>query len=169
MMIIIKFISFPIWGFGLQILLHFFQGNCSHVSPHMVCCSSRPKFGYSKALESRSHYALRFSVTQQSEAKSIRYRTMTCVNATDNVSVSLSFKICGLERLTPSWIMISNFYFVLEKGQHLVLNLILENKWFRNCLLIVESFIIWIVDCYISMLRIIFIALSRKRNILGNA
>lgn len=80
-------------------LLPFFQANFSQdVSKvqrsHVVCCGTKSPIGYGKTLTSRSHNALRFSVTQQSEARSIRYRRMTCVNAAD--SVSLSFKICGL-------------------------------------------------------------------------
>lgn len=72
-------------------LLPFFQGNLSRdVSkvqrPGVVCCVTGSRLGYGKTLASRSHYALRFPVRQQSEARSIRYRSMTCVNATDNVS-----------------------------------------------------------------------------------
>lgn len=101
-----------IWGFGFQMflqlfvyinygisLLPFFQANFSQdVSKvqrsHVVCCGTKSPIGYGKTLASRSHNALRFSVTQQSVARSIRYRRMTCVNAAD--SVSFSFKICGL-------------------------------------------------------------------------
>ncbi|RDX62275.1 hypothetical protein CR513_59412, partial [Mucuna pruriens] len=69
-------------------LVHCLQGNFSQdmskvQRPRVVC--SRSPLGYGKALASRSHNALRFSVTQQSEARSIRYRRMTCVNATNNV------------------------------------------------------------------------------------
>ncbi|XP_061366267.1 peptidyl-prolyl cis-trans isomerase, chloroplastic-like [Gastrolobium bilobum] len=52
---------------------------------HMVCNGNRSQLGSSKALASRSYYAMRFSVRQQSEARSIGYRRMTCVNAADNV------------------------------------------------------------------------------------
>lgn len=85
---------------GCKSLLPFFQGNFSQdVSKvqrsRVVCYGTRSPLGYyGKALTSRSHNALRFSVTRQSEARSIGYRRMTCVNAAD--SVSLSFKICGL-------------------------------------------------------------------------
>ncbi|KAL2345549.1 hypothetical protein Fmac_006834 [Flemingia macrophylla] len=50
----------------------------------VVCCSTKSLLGYGKALASRSHYARRFSVTQQFEARPIRYRRMTCVYAADN-------------------------------------------------------------------------------------
>lgn len=60
----------------------------------MVCSSTRSQLGYGK-LASRSHYAVGFSVTQQSRAKSITYRRITCASAKENVSVS--FKIRGLE------------------------------------------------------------------------
>ncbi|KAG2406460.1 Peptidyl-prolyl cis-trans isomerase [Vigna angularis] len=65
------------------------QGNLSRdVSkvqrPRVVCCVTGSRLGYGKTLASRSHYALRFPVRQQSEARSIRYRSMTCVSATDN-------------------------------------------------------------------------------------
>ncbi|CAJ1872058.1 unnamed protein product [Sphenostylis stenocarpa] len=64
------------------------QGNLSRdvatkvQRPRVVCCGTGSR-GYGIALASRSHYALRFPVRQQSEARSIRYRSMTCVNATD--------------------------------------------------------------------------------------
>ncbi|XP_025983721.1 peptidyl-prolyl cis-trans isomerase, chloroplastic isoform X2 [Glycine max] len=51
---------------------------------HVVCCGTKSPIGYGKTLASRSHNALRFSVTQQSVARSIRYRRMTCVNAADS-------------------------------------------------------------------------------------
>ncbi|XLS96700.1 hypothetical protein HN51_039435 [Arachis hypogaea] len=77
------------------------QGNYSQdmakvLRPSMVGSSSGLQLGHSKGLASRSHYALRFSVLQQSDPKSIRYRTMICVNATEN-NVSTSFKTCGLK------------------------------------------------------------------------
>ena len=79
---------------------YLFQGGFSqdvskNQGPHMVCSSNRSQLGYSKALASRSHYALRFPVAQQSDAKSIRYRRMACVNSTEN-NVSVSFKMFGL-------------------------------------------------------------------------
>ncbi|KAG4928717.1 hypothetical protein JHK85_055203 [Glycine max] len=59
----------------------------------VVCYGTRSPLGYyGKALTSRSHNALRFSVTRQSEARSIGYRRMTCVNAADNV-VELQAKV----------------------------------------------------------------------------
>ncbi|KAJ1397996.1 Cyclophilin-type peptidyl-prolyl cis-trans isomerase domain [Sesbania bispinosa] len=69
---------------------HHVQGNFSQdVSkvhrPHVVCSSTKSKLGYSKTLTSSSHYAVRFSVTQQSKAKPNTYRRMTCTNATENV------------------------------------------------------------------------------------
>ncbi|QCD98355.1 peptidyl-prolyl cis-trans isomerase B [Vigna unguiculata] len=73
------------------------QGNLSRdVSkvqrPRVVCCVTGSQLGYGKALASRSHYALRFPVRQQSGARSIRYRSMTCVNATDN-AIELQAKV----------------------------------------------------------------------------
>lgn len=56
---------------------------------HVVRSSTKSQLGYGKTLASRSHYAARFSVSRQSEAKSITYRRMTCTNAKENVSVSL--------------------------------------------------------------------------------
>ncbi|KAL5135825.1 Peptidyl-prolyl cis-trans isomerase, chloroplastic [Glycine soja] len=55
---------------------------------HVVCCGTKSPIGYGKTLTSRSHNALRFSVTQQSEARSIRYRRMTCVNAADSIKLN---------------------------------------------------------------------------------
>ncbi|RYR01962.1 hypothetical protein Ahy_B06g080826 isoform C [Arachis hypogaea] len=74
------------------------QGNYSQdvakvLRPSMVGSSSGLQLGHSKALASRSHYALRFSVLQQSDPKSIRYRTMVCVNATENNVVELQAKV----------------------------------------------------------------------------
>lgn len=51
----------------------------------MVCSGTRSQIGYCKALASRSHYALRFSTTQQPEGRSIRYRRMKCLNAAEIV------------------------------------------------------------------------------------
>ncbi|KAL1339567.1 peptidyl-prolyl cis-trans isomerase, chloroplastic-like [Arachis stenosperma] len=75
-----------------QILLprfHHLQGKLSQdVSmvrkPQVVCSSIGSRIGYNQTLASRSHYAVRLSVTQQSEAKSMRYRRMTCMNATES-------------------------------------------------------------------------------------
>ncbi|KAK7337610.1 hypothetical protein VNO77_18193 [Canavalia gladiata] len=53
--------------------------------PHVVCSGVRSQLGFDKALASRSYYALRFPLTQQSNTRSIRYRRMTCVNATGSV------------------------------------------------------------------------------------
>ncbi|KAH1259158.1 Peptidyl-prolyl cis-trans isomerase, chloroplastic [Glycine max] len=55
---------------------------------HVVCCGTKSPIGYGKTLASRSHNALRFSVTQQSVARSIRYRRMTCVNAADSIKLN---------------------------------------------------------------------------------
>jgi hypothetical protein len=92
-------LSILIVGEHLFFSLVFFQGNFSQdVSkvrrPDVVCGTARSLRGYNKTLASRSHYAVRFSVTQQSEAKSISYRRMTC---TAKENVSMSFKIPGLE------------------------------------------------------------------------
>ncbi|TKY52388.1 Peptidyl-prolyl cis-trans isomerase [Spatholobus suberectus] len=69
---------------------HHVQGNFSQdVSKvprtHVVCSSTKSQLGYGKTLASRCHYAVRFSVSRQSEAKSITYRRMTCTNAKENV------------------------------------------------------------------------------------
>ncbi|XP_061354040.1 peptidyl-prolyl cis-trans isomerase, chloroplastic-like isoform X2 [Gastrolobium bilobum] len=53
--------------------------------PHVVYSSTGLQLGYGKTLASKSHYASRFSLTQQSEAKPITYRRMTCINAKENV------------------------------------------------------------------------------------
>ncbi|RDX58663.1 hypothetical protein CR513_62003, partial [Mucuna pruriens] len=76
---------------------HHVQGNFSQdVSKvprsHVVCSSTKSQLGYGKTLASRSHYAARFSVSQQSETKSITYRRMTCINAKENV-VELQAKV----------------------------------------------------------------------------
>lgn len=51
----------------------------------MICGSSKSQLDHTKALASKSHYALTFSVTKQSGVKSISYKRMTCVNANQNV------------------------------------------------------------------------------------
>ncbi|MED6147574.1 hypothetical protein PIB30_045055 [Stylosanthes scabra] len=78
-------------SFSTQILLprfHHLQGKFSQdvsmvQKPQAVGSSIRSQIGYHRALASRAHYAVRLSVTQQSEAKSMRYRRMTCMNATE--------------------------------------------------------------------------------------
>ncbi|KAI4301615.1 hypothetical protein L6164_034875 [Bauhinia variegata] len=69
--------------------------------PHVVCSSTRSLHDYShipilcwstKTLASRSHYATRFSSIHQSKTKSVTYRRMTCVNASENV-VELQAKV----------------------------------------------------------------------------
>lgn len=67
-----------------------FQGNYSQdVSKvrrsRMICSSSKSQLGCTKALASKSHYASSFSVSKQSGLKSISYKRMTCVNASQNV------------------------------------------------------------------------------------
>ncbi|KAH1229436.1 Peptidyl-prolyl cis-trans isomerase, chloroplastic [Glycine max] len=63
-----------------------FSQDVSKVSmTHVVRSSTKSQLGYGKTLASRSHYAARFSVSRQSEAKSITYRRMTCTNAKENV------------------------------------------------------------------------------------
>ncbi|KAK7344320.1 hypothetical protein VNO77_13789 [Canavalia gladiata] len=69
---------------------HHLQGNfCQDVSkflrPHVVCSSIESQLGHSKTLALRSHYAAKFPVSQQSKAKSIAYRRVTCMNAKENV------------------------------------------------------------------------------------
>ncbi|KAG4960210.1 hypothetical protein GLYMA_13G213200v4 [Glycine max] len=51
---------------------------------HVVCSITKSQLGYDKTLASRFHYAARFSVSRQSETKSIAYRRMTCTNAKEN-------------------------------------------------------------------------------------
>ncbi|MED6168521.1 hypothetical protein PIB30_012518 [Stylosanthes scabra] len=72
---------------------YFGQDVAKVLRPSMVCSISRSQLGHSKALASRSHYGLRFSVSQQSDAKWIKYRTMSCVNATENNVVELQAKV----------------------------------------------------------------------------
>ncbi|KAI4349828.1 hypothetical protein L6164_010378 [Bauhinia variegata] len=69
--------------------------------PHVICSSTRSLLGYShtpiscqttKTLASRSHYASSFSAVNPSVTKSVTYRRMTCVNATENV-VELQAKV----------------------------------------------------------------------------
>lgn len=60
----------------------------------MVCSGAISRIGYSKTLTSKSDFGLRFSTTQQSGARSIRHRRVTCVAA--SADVSLSFKISSL-------------------------------------------------------------------------
>ncbi|MED6131060.1 hypothetical protein PIB30_006384 [Stylosanthes scabra] len=77
-------------SFSTQILLprfHHLQGKFNQdvsmvQKPQIVGSSMGSQIGYHRALASRAHYAVRLSVTQQSEAKSMRYRRMTCMNAT---------------------------------------------------------------------------------------
>ncbi|KAH1217688.1 Sugar transporter ERD6-like 16 [Glycine max] len=52
---------------------------------HVVCSITKSQLGYDKTLASRFHYAARFSVSRQSETKSIAYRRMTCTNAKENL------------------------------------------------------------------------------------
>ena len=53
----------------------------------MICGSSKTQLGCTKALASKSHYAFSLSVPKQSGVKSTSYKRMTCINASQNVSV----------------------------------------------------------------------------------
>ncbi|KAL2600401.1 hypothetical protein AAZV13_10G110400 [Glycine max] len=70
-----------------------FSQDVSKVSmTHVVRSSTKSQLGYGKTLASRSHYAARFSVSRQSEAKSITYRRMTCTNAKENLQAKVTNK-----------------------------------------------------------------------------
>ncbi|XP_027367539.1 peptidyl-prolyl cis-trans isomerase, chloroplastic-like isoform X2 [Abrus precatorius] len=63
--------------------------------PRVVFSGTKSQLGYSKTLASTSHYAAKFSVSPQSDAKSITYRRMSCINSMENVSVLL--EICEVQ------------------------------------------------------------------------
>ncbi|KAK7284498.1 hypothetical protein RJT34_19244 [Clitoria ternatea] len=81
-----------------HLIQYHFQGNFSQgVSKvrrsHVVCSGPGSQFGYCKSLASRAHYAFRFPVTQKSEARSTRYRRMSCVNAAADNVIELQAKV----------------------------------------------------------------------------
>ncbi|XP_004495847.1 peptidyl-prolyl cis-trans isomerase, chloroplastic-like [Cicer arietinum] len=60
--------------------------------PQVICSSARSQLGCSK-LSSRYHYSARFSVSQQSKAKSITSRRITCTSSAKENVVELQAKV----------------------------------------------------------------------------
>ncbi|CAK8544478.1 unnamed protein product [Lathyrus sativus] len=62
------------------------QGNFSRDVSMVLRSQTASRIGYNKSLSSKSHFSLKFSATQRFEARSIRYRRVTCAaSAAENV------------------------------------------------------------------------------------